>query len=101
MKKEQIITQETLEYIAILSKLELSEEEKEQTKADMEQMLTYFQCLNAMDTRDVEPMSHVQPSCSHLREDEVTNTNHREAMLANAPERKRECFLVPKTIEQE
>lgn len=98
MKKTEKITQETLEYIAILSKLELSLEEQEKTKEDMEQMLTYFQRLNALDTKDIEPMSHVLPLENPLREDQVTNGDDREAILSCAPESRKECFLVPKTI---
>ena len=35
------ITDETIEYVGILAKLELSEEEKEQAKKDMSDMLAY------------------------------------------------------------
>ena len=56
-----IISDETMEYVGILAKLELSEEEKEQAKKDMETMLDYIDQLNELDTTGVEPMSHVFP----------------------------------------
>ena len=56
-----IISDETIEYVGILAKLELSEEEKEQAKADMGKMLDYIDKLNELDTSGVEPMSHVFP----------------------------------------
>ena len=40
------ISDETIEYVGILAKLELSEEEKEAAKKDMEQMLDYIDTLN-------------------------------------------------------
>ena len=54
------ISDETIEYVGILAKLELSEEEKEAAKKDMEQMLDYIDTLNELDTTGIEPMSHVK-----------------------------------------
>ena len=55
------ISDETIEYVGILAKLELSAEEKEAAKSDMEQMLDYIDTLNELDTTGIEPMSHVFP----------------------------------------
>ena len=55
------ISDETIEYVGILAKLELNEEEKEQAKKDMESMLDYIDKLNELDTEGVEPLSHVFP----------------------------------------
>ena len=51
------ISDETIEYVGILAKLELNEEEKEQAKKDMESMLDYIDKLNELDTEGVEPLS--------------------------------------------
>ena len=56
-----IISDETIEYVGILAKLELSPEEKEEAKKDMGRMLDYIDKLNELDTQGVEPMSHVFP----------------------------------------
>ena len=77
---------------------ELSEEEKEAAKKDMEQMLDYIDTLNELDTTGIEPMSHVFPVQNVFREDVVTNGDNKEATLANAPLRKEDSFEVPKTI---
>ena len=94
-----IISDETMEYVGILAKLELSEEEKEQAKKDMETMLDYIDQLNELDTTGVEPMSHVFPVHNVFREDVVTNGDDRENMLKNAPEQKEGSYKVPKTVE--
>ena len=73
-----IIDDETIEYVGILAKLELSGEEKEQAKADMGRMLDYIDKLNELDTEGVEPMSHLFPVTNVFREDEVTNTDNRD-----------------------
>ena len=93
------ISDETIEYVGILAKLELSGEEKEQAKKDMESMLDYVDKLNELDTDGVEPMSHVFPVNNVFREDIVINGDDREDILKNAPERKDGAFVVPKTVE--
>lgn len=94
-----IISDETIEYVGILAKLELSDEEKEQAKKDMANMLDYIDTLNELDTSGVEPMSHVFPVNNVFREDVVTNGDDREELLANAPEAKEGAFVVPKTFD--
>lgn len=94
-----IISDETIEYVGILAKLELSDEEKEQAKKDMANMLDYIDTLNELDTSGVEPMSHVFPVNNVFREDVVTNGDDREEILANAPEAKGGAFVVPKTFD--
>ena len=94
-----MISDETIEYVGILSKLELSDQEKEQAKKDMGRMLDYIDMLNELDTSQVEPMSHVFPVHNVFREDVVTNGDERDAVLANAPEEKDGQFQVPKTVE--
>ena len=96
-----IISDETIEYVGILAKLELSDEEKEQAKKDMGSMLDYIDKLGELDTTGVEPMSHVFPVHNVFREDVVTNTDDRENILKNAPEEKDGMFVVPRTFEQE
>lgn len=96
-----IINDETIEYVGILAKLELSEEEKEAAKKDMVRMLDYIDKLNELNTSDVEPMSHVFPVNNVFREDVVTNGDDREHMLANAPEQRNGQYEVPMTTVEE
>lgn len=92
------ISDETIEYVTILAKLELSAAEKENAKADMERMLDYIDTLNELDTEGITPMSHVFPVNNVFREDIVTNGDEHEAMLVNAPEQKEQSYKVPKTF---
>ena len=94
-----VIDDATIDYVGILAKLELSDEEKEQAKKDMASMLDYIDKLNELDTTGVEPMSHVFAVENVMREDIVTNGDGSEETLANAPERKDTTFVVPKTVE--
>ena len=94
-----VISDETIEYVGILAKLDLSGEEKEQAKKDLAEMLDYIDELSELDTSNVEPMSHVFPVQNVFREDVVTNGDDSENILKNAPGEKDNMFLVPKTFD--
>ena len=93
------ITDETIEYVGTLAKLDLTGEEKKGAMRDMSRMLDYIDKLNELDTTSVEPLSHVFPLQNVFREDEVTNGDGSEDTLKNAPEEKENMFVAPKTIE--
>lgn len=93
-----IIDDETIEYVGILAKLSLNDEEKEAAKKDMASMLDYIDKLNELDTSDVEPMSHAFSVNNVFREDEVTNGDLSADLLSNAPEQKDNMLMVPKTF---
>ncbi|HBZ03435.1 MAG TPA: hypothetical protein DEO83_06450 [Lachnospiraceae bacterium] len=92
------ITDEVIEYVGILGKLELSDEEKEKSKKDLTEMLDYVGKLNELDTSNVEPMSHTFPISNVMREDVVTNGDDKENMLKNAPARNDDAYIVPETF---
>ena len=94
-----IITDEIIDYVGILAKLELSLEEREEAKKDMGRMLDYIDKLNELDTEGIEPMSHVFSMNNVFREDIVTNGDDRDNILKNAPEKKEGAFKVPRTVE--
>ena len=94
-----VISDETIEYVGILAKLELADEEKEAAKSDMARMLDHIDKLNELDTTGVEPMSHVFPVNNVFREDVVINGDDSENILSNAPECKDSAFVVPKTVD--
>lgn len=92
------ISDNTIDYIGILAKLELSKEEKENAKKDIGEMLDYIDKLNELDTSAAEPMPGVFPVQNVFREDAVTNGDDREQILSNAPQRTDDTFVVPRTI---
>ncbi|MEE3398410.1 MAG: Asp-tRNA(Asn)/Glu-tRNA(Gln) amidotransferase subunit GatC [Eubacterium sp.] len=92
------ITDEVIEYVGILGKLELSDEEKEKSKKDLTEMLDYVGKLNELDTSNVEPMSHTFAISNVMRDDVVTNGDDRENMLKNAPQSNGDAYIVPETF---
>lgn len=95
-----LIDDETIEYLSILTKLELTCEDRQQAKKDMGRMLDYIDKLKELDTADVEPMSHMFPIENVFREDVVTNGDERERILGNAPKQRAYMFAVPQTLEK-
>jgi aspartyl-tRNA(Asn)/glutamyl-tRNA(Gln) amidotransferase subunit C len=85
--------------VARLARLELSEEEKETFGNQMEQILTYMEQLNRLDTSGVEPTSHAIPIYNVFREDEVKRSIPQEEVLAIAPDEEDGHFKVPRIIE--
>lgn len=94
-----VITDEVIDYVGILAKLDLSGEEKEHAKQDMTNMLDYIDMLNELDTEGVEPMLHLFPVSNVFREDVVTNDDQRDKIISNAPKAKDGSFMVPKTVQ--
>ncbi len=94
-----LVDDKTIDYVAALAKLDLSQEERESAKKDLGSILEYMEVMNELDTENMEPMSHAFPVTNVFREDVVTNSPDRENLLVNAPVQKDGCFIVPKTVE--
>ncbi len=93
------ISNETIDYVSILAKLKLSEEEKETAKKDIAKILDYIDKLNELDTEGVEPMSHIFGMQNVFREDVITNTDNSALVLQNAPGVKNGMYKVPRIME--
>jgi len=94
-----IINEDTIQYVSILAKLSVKEEEKAKIAEDLNHILGYIETMNELDTEGIDPMSHVLPIKNVFREDEVLNGNNRDELMKNAPKSKDGCFAVPKTVE--
>ena len=93
------ITDELIDYIGELSRLELSAGEKEDAKKDLTNILNYMDKLNGLDTAGAKELTHPFDDRNRYRNDEALNPDQREAMLQNAPAVKGDYFKVFKTVE--
>jgi aspartyl-tRNA(Asn)/glutamyl-tRNA(Gln) amidotransferase subunit C len=94
------ISLEQVDHVARLARLELSAADKERMRSELDGILSYIDKLRALDTRDVEPTSHAVPVTNVMRDDVERPSLPQEDMLANAPDRHRDMFRVPKIIEE-
>lgn len=93
------ITQELVDYVSVLSRLRLGQDERAAMAAELEQIVSYMDILERVDTQGVEPLSHVLPVCNVTRPDVVEPSFDREALLKSAPKRDEATFLVPKAVD--
>lgn len=93
------ITKKDVEHIALLSRLKFTEDEKETFVKQLSDILTHIEKLNEVDTKAIEPTSHVIKMQNIMRDDIVSVSLPIEKALANAPDRTEEFFRVPKIIE--
>lgn len=92
-----------VERIANLSRLALSGDEAENALQQINGLFALVEQMKSVDTAGVEPLSHplavIQEVTLRLREDIVTESNHREAYQACAPATRDGLYLVPKVLE--
>lgn len=94
------ITEETVDRIAELAKLEFTPEEKKELMGDMNKILAFMEKLNELDTEGVEPLIYMSDQVNALRKDEVIQEITREEALKNAPKKDSDYFRVPKVLER-
>jgi len=93
------IDKNTVDKIAHLARLKLSENQSETMKGKMEQILSWMEKLNELDTTGVQPLSHMSAELNHLRPDEIGAPFPKESALKNAPSKDSDFFRVPRVIE--
>lgn len=93
------ISRSDVTHIADLSRLLLKEEEKEIFQLQLNSILDYVEKLNEIDTRGIEPTSHVLPLSNVYRDDLPKPTLPMSDALQNAPDPSDGFFRVPKIID--
>ncbi len=93
------ITEELVDYVSVLSRLKLDEDERSAMTAELEKIVSYMDVLEQVDTQGVEPLSHVLGVRNVTRSDVVEPSFDREELLKSAPKRDQETFLVPKAVD--
>ncbi|MBI4682284.1 MAG: Asp-tRNA(Asn)/Glu-tRNA(Gln) amidotransferase subunit GatC [Nitrospirae bacterium] len=88
-----------IEHVALLARLELSDEEKILFSKQVGSIIDYIDKLDKLNTSDIEPTAHVLPLKNVFREDKLNPSLPREKALQNAPGKNDNFFRVPKIIE--
>jgi aspartyl-tRNA(Asn)/glutamyl-tRNA(Gln) amidotransferase subunit C len=94
------ITDELVDHIAHLARLEFEGEEKENIKSDMNKMLEFVAQLNRVNTDGVEPLIFMTDSINVLREDVAGRTLSQEEALKNAAHKDSDYFKIAKVLKQ-
>ena len=86
-------------HIARLARIELGDADAADTLAKLNSIFGLIEQMQAVDTAQVEPMSHPQELAQRLRPDSVTESDRREAFQRVAPQTEASLYLVPQVIE--
>jgi aspartyl-tRNA(Asn)/glutamyl-tRNA(Gln) amidotransferase subunit C len=93
------ISQQEVEHVAKLARLALTDQERERLTDQLSNILTYVEKLNELETKGIEPTSHVLDISNVMRDDVPRDSLTQERALANAPEMAAGHYKVPKIIE--
>lgn len=93
------LDKKTVQEIAVLSRLSVSDPESEELARDLSNILDMVEQMNSVDTSGIEPMAHPMDLAARLRDDVVTESDDRQSYQAIAPEVESGHYLVPKVIE--
>lgn len=94
------LTRRDVENIAYLARLQITEQELPVYVGSLSRILEFVEQLSAADTGATEAMAHpLEHQIQPLRDDVVTETDHRDRYQGNAPAVEAGLYLVPKVIE--
>ena len=89
----------TINKIAKLARIKLSEEEAEDLLKDMNSILDWVDQLNEVNTDSIEPLANISSSILPQRKDESRDENSSDEILQNSPDKLEGYFAVPKVVE--
>ena len=93
------VDEATVRRIARLARIKVTDEEAKALETEITGILDWVKQLDEVDVGNVEPMTRVIPMTLKKREDKVTDGEIAEQVLANAPQREDDFFVVPKVVE--
>ena len=94
------ISDEIVDHIAHLARLEFLGEEKTAIKLDLEKIIDFMGKLNEIETENVEPLIFMSEEVNRLREDIPQVTITHEEALRNAPKKDSDYFRIPKVLDK-
>jgi aspartyl-tRNA(Asn)/glutamyl-tRNA(Gln) amidotransferase subunit C len=92
------ISRQDIEKVALLARLQLTEDEISKMTAELAQIVGYVDQLSEVNTDGIEPMAHAIELSNVFRDDVVVESLPRDAALANAPHHDDQGYLVPAVL---
>ena len=94
------ITEDIIDHIAHLAKLEFQGEQKTAIREDMQKIISFMDKLSEVPTDDVEPLIFMTDEVNRLREDIPALTVSQDEALKNAPKKDSDYFRIPKVLDK-
>lgn len=92
VKKEELL------HIAKLANLNLKEDEIENYLANLQDILNFANIVNDANVDDLSETISANPNYNVFRKDEIKQFEDMESLLANAPDKERNMYKIPKVI---
>jgi aspartyl-tRNA(Asn)/glutamyl-tRNA(Gln) amidotransferase subunit C len=94
------ITEEIVDHIAHLARLEFEGDKKDTIRQDLERTIAFMDKLREVDTYNVEPLVFMTDEVNRLREDVPVVTLTQDEVLKNAPKKDSDYFRIPKVLDK-
>jgi aspartyl-tRNA(Asn)/glutamyl-tRNA(Gln) amidotransferase subunit C len=94
------ITEEIVDHIAHLARLEFEGAKKQAIMQDMENIISFMDKLSEVPTDNVEPLIFMNDEYNKLREDVAVVTITQDEALKNAPKKDSDYFRIPKVLDK-
>ncbi|MDA9775729.1 Asp-tRNA(Asn)/Glu-tRNA(Gln) amidotransferase subunit GatC [Flavobacteriales bacterium] len=94
------ITNETIDKLAVLAKLQFKEGDKESIRKDLSKIIAFVDKIDELDTEGVEPLIHINREVNVLREDEVSEIITQVQALKNAPSKDSDYFKIATVLKK-
>ena len=91
---------EIVEHVSVLARLSLSDDEKQQMREELSQILDNFEALSELDTSAIAPTAQVILLENTMRDDTVRACLPKEEVLANAPRTRGGFIRVPAVLKE-
>ena len=95
-----MIDRESIQHLALLARLGLSDEEMETMREDLSQIISNFERLSGVDTSAILPTTQVIPLENNMRDDQVRDCLSVEDVLANVPRVEDGFIRVPAVLKE-
>lgn len=94
------VTEEIVDHIAHLARLEFEGDKKVAIRQDLERIISFMDKLQEINTDNVEPLVFMTDEVNRLREDEAIPTLTQADVLKNAPKKDSDYFRIPKVLDK-
>lgn len=92
------ISREEILHIAKLASLKIKEEEIEEYRKNLQDILNFAKTIDSVDTNNLEETNGATTNINFLREDEVKEFEYKEELMQNAPDQENNMFKIPKVL---
>ena len=94
------VTNEIIEHISFLSRLEFNGNEKNEIREDLQKIIVFMQQLQKVDTSNTKPLISISKNVNVLRKDRSKKSIEKKEAFLNAPKKDSDYFRISKVLKK-